>query len=99
VEVGPRDMANGQCRIVRRDTGDKFDISKADIASRLPVLLTEIQRDMFNRAKTFRDEKLVQVTRWEDFVPALNRNCMVLTPFCDIAEWEDKVKVRLVWLC
>ena len=48
---------------------------------------------MFNRAKSFRDEKLVTVTKWEDFVPALNRNCMVLTPFCDNAEWEDKVKV------
>lgn len=48
---------------------------------------------MFEKAKQGRDEKVVQVTKWEDFVPALENKCLVLTPFCDQAEWEDKVKV------
>ncbi len=47
------------------------------------------------QAKEGRDEKIVQVTEWKDFVPALEKQCMVLTPFCDQAEWEDNVKVRL----
>lgn len=33
----------------------------------------------------------MQVTRWEDFVPRLEEQCMVLTPFCDLPEWEEKV--------
>jgi len=94
IEVGPRDVATNQCRLVRRDTGDKQDIAVADVASIVPALLTEIQAYLFSKAKSERDEKLVQVTKWEDFVPALNRNCMVLTPFCDQKEWEAKVKVR-----
>lgn len=49
---------------------------------------------MFQKAKAGRDEKVVQVTKWEDFVPALENKCLVLTPFCDQAEWEDKVKVN-----
>ncbi len=40
----------------------------------------------------------LQVTKWEDFVPALEKQCMVLTPFCDQAEWEEKVKVSVLWL-
>ena len=28
-------------------------------------------------------------------MPALEKDCMVLTPFCDIAEWEDTVKVGI----
>ena len=47
---------------------------------------------MFRKAKGERDERMVEVLQWADFVPALNRNCMVLTPFCDEREWEEKVK-------
>jgi prolyl-tRNA synthetase len=86
-------VASNQCRVVRRDTGDKFDLSKEGIGARISSLLVDIQSDMFRRAKADRDEKIVTVTQWDDFVPALNRHCMVLTPFCDQAEWEDKVKV------
>lgn len=32
------------------------------------------------------------MTKWEDFVPQLEKQCMVLTPFCDLTEWEEKVK-------
>jgi hypothetical protein len=28
----------------------------------------------------------MQVWRWEDFVPALERRCIVLTPFCNETE-------------
>ena len=48
---------------------------------------------MFAAAKRGRDEKMVQVTKWEDFVPALEKQCLVLTPFCDQKDWEEKVKV------
>lgn len=34
------------------------------------------------------------MTRWEDFVPALNKKCIVLTPFCNETEWEETVKKR-----
>eukprot|EP01041_Mallomonas_annulata_P010901 gene10901-22754_t len=92
IEVGPRDMSSNQCRLVRRDTGDKQDVSVAEINTIIPALLDEIQANLFAKAKAGRDDKLVQVTRWEDFVPALNKNCLVLTPFCDQKEWEEKVK-------
>lgn len=34
----------------------------------------------------------VQVTKWADFVPALNQQCIVLTPFCNETKWEEEVK-------
>ena len=89
-------MAGNQCRVVRRDSGEKADLPVADLEAAIPALLRTIQADMFNRAKTARDEKIVQVTSWDGFVPALEKNCLVLTPFCDIEEWEDKVKVCVV---
>jgi prolyl-tRNA synthetase len=95
IEVGPRDFANKQCRLVRRDNGEKIDISVSDVGETVKALLETIHYAMFNKAKAGRDEKIVTVTKWEDFVPNLENKCMVLTPFCDIAEWEDRVKVRM----
>lgn len=93
IEVGPRDFANKQCRLVRRDNAEKQDIGFAEVAAVVPALLETIQASMLAAARAGRDEKVVQVTKWEDFVPALERQCLVLTPFCDEEEWEDKVKV------
>lgn len=92
IEVGPRDFANRQCRIVRRDNMEKADISFDQVTQIIPSLLDTIHNSLYEAAKKGRDEKLVQVTKWEDFVPNLEKQCLVLTPFCDLPEWEDKVK-------
>lgn len=92
VELGPRDFANKTARLVRRDNNEKVDVSVDSLAAGIPQLLENIQAALFAKAKAGRDEKLVRVTNWEDFVPALNRKCLVLTPWCNDSEWEDKVK-------
>lgn len=93
IEVGPRDITSSQCRLVRRDNGEKTDVPIANLGAHISSLLEEIQLSLFQKSKRERDEKIVQVTEWKDFVPALNRHCLVLTPFCDLSEWEERVKV------
>ena len=73
--------------------GSKQDIALDSIGTFIPNLLDEIQKALFEKAKKGKEEKTAVVTKWEDFVPAIERGCVVLTPFCDQAEWEDKVKV------
>lgn len=94
IEVGPRDLSNRQCRVVRRDNMDKTDVPVDEVSRSIPDLLDAIHLTMYEKAKKGRDEKLVQVTRWEDFVPNLEKQCLVLTPFCDQSFWEDEVKKR-----
>ena len=93
IEVGPRDLSQKQCRIVRRYDGHKADISIDELSVTIPGTLSEIQASMFRIARERRDSKIITVTKWVDFVPALETGCMVLTPFCDQTEWEEKVKV------
>jgi prolyl-tRNA synthetase len=73
--------------------GEKIDTPYEGIAAFVTALLDTIQNSLFEAAKRGRDEKLVYVTEWKDFVPALERQCLVMTPFCDDREWEEKVKV------
>lgn len=73
---------------------DKSDVAvNDDLGSLITSTLDDVHRYLFTKSKAERDEKLVTVTEWKDFVPALNRHCLVMTPFCDITEWEEKVKV------
>lgn len=95
VELGPRDLAAAQARVVRRDNGEKLDISVADekeAAASISALLTDIQDGLLARARAKRDDKIKQVLTWADFVPTVEQKCMALTPFCNEAEWEEKVK-------
>ena len=92
IEVGPRDMAAKKCRLVRRDTGEKADVEAATVGEVVPALLETIQKNLFDTAKAGRDAKIAYVTKWEDFIPALNEKKLVMTPFCVEDEWEEKVK-------
>lgn len=56
LEIGPRDLDKGQVVLVRRDTGEKLFVSEGELFERLPGLLDEIQQNMFDKAKKFRDE-------------------------------------------
>ncbi|TYZ66754.1 hypothetical protein PybrP1_013093 [[Pythium] brassicae (nom. inval.)] len=93
-ELGPKDLAKQQVRVVRRDNGAKVDLPVAELATAIPALLEQIQRDMLERARGERDARVKRVTEWADFVPALQEGCMVLTPFCNETEWEETVKTK-----
>ena len=48
VEMGPRDIENGEAVLVRRDTQSKETVKLENIESRVEELLEELQRDMYN---------------------------------------------------
>ncbi|MGG4440321.1 proline--tRNA ligase [Brevibacillus fortis] len=56
LELGPRDVENGQVILARRDTGEKITVPLEGIAQTVAQLLEEIQQNMFQKALAFRDE-------------------------------------------
>ena len=95
MEIGPRDMAKNEARVVRRDTGTKEDISVAEDAALVATvqgLLDTIQDSLLANATARLNEKIKHVMEWSDFVPTVEAKCMALTPFCLEDEWEEKVK-------
>jgi len=96
VEVGPRDVENKSARIVIRHNGDKDDLAVAGLGAALQTKLTEIQSAMFAKAKQARDSHMVTVTEWKDFVPNLELNNLVLTPWIggEHQDWEEWVKTK-----
>ncbi|MBX7127209.1 MAG: proline--tRNA ligase, partial [Cyclobacteriaceae bacterium] len=50
--IGPRDLENGTVEIARRDTKAKQVVKAAEIVTFIPELLADIQRTIFERAKS-----------------------------------------------
>ena len=96
IEVGPRDLENRQVRMVVRFGGEKIDVGFDDMAASVIAKLDEVQSNMLARAREFRDDHLVKVTEWKDFVPNLELHNLVLTPWCggEHTDWEEWVKEK-----
>uniref|UniRef100_UPI00047148F8 proline--tRNA ligase n=1 Tax=Paenibacillus ehimensis TaxID=79264 RepID=UPI00047148F8 len=60
VELGPRDMENGQVVLVSRITGEKRVVQQDQFVEEVQKLLTETQQEMYDRAKRFRDESMTE---------------------------------------
>jgi prolyl-tRNA synthetase len=70
IDLGPRDLAEGQATVVRRDTGDKLPIPLGDVPGRVEPLLTEIQAAMLGEATDFRESATTDVASVEQALEA-----------------------------
>ena len=51
VEIGPKDIENGQCVAVRRDNREKITVNLAELETVIPQLLDAVQKGLFDKAK------------------------------------------------
>jgi prolyl-tRNA synthetase len=66
VEVGPRDLANEQATLVRRDTGDKTQIPLSGLSAAVGDALEAAQADMLAAATAERDQRTTDVTTLDE---------------------------------
>jgi prolyl-tRNA synthetase len=66
LELGPRDVASGNVVLKRRDTGAKEVLPQAELARRLPGVLAQMQKDLYDRAKQRLKENTVLVNSIEE---------------------------------
>ncbi|KFG64948.1 prolyl-tRNA synthetase (ProRS) [Toxoplasma gondii RUB] len=92
LELGPKDLAKGTARVVRRDTGEAYQISWADLAPKLLELMEGIQRSLFEKAKARLHEGIEKISTFDEVMPALNRKHLVLAPWCEDPESEEQIK-------
>uniref|UniRef100_A0A674BVZ5 Bifunctional glutamate/proline--tRNA ligase n=1 Tax=Salmo trutta TaxID=8032 RepID=A0A674BVZ5_SALTR len=92
LEVGPKDLKQGQCVAVRRDTGEKITLPEADTEKRLIQLLEDIQTNLFKRASDDLNKHMVVADSMEQFQKDLDQGRIVQIPFCGGIECEDWIK-------
>ena len=95
LEIGPKDIEKAQVFSARRDTREKAAIPFADLATRVPALLEEIQQNLLARARQFREEHTSEAANWEEFTAAMEgRPGFVIAAWCGSAECEAAIKAE-----
>jgi prolyl-tRNA synthetase len=95
MEIGPKDLEKSQVVLARRDTREKSSAPMDGIAAAVAGLLDQIQRALFDRAITFREEHTTRVANYDEFKSAMEgRPGFVVAGWCGSAECEAQIKAE-----
>ena len=93
IEIGPRDIENGECILVRRDTFEKVVVKSEELNVKLKEMLEDIQNNMYNMCKKRLEEKTQIATTMEEFEKKINENQgYIKAMWCGDEECENKIK-------
>jgi prolyl-tRNA synthetase len=95
LEIGPKDIEKGTVFSARRDTREKAALPMADLTTRVPALLEEIQANLLARATAFREEHTSEAADWAQFTALMEgRPGFVIAPWCGDAACEATIKAE-----
>lgn len=93
IEIGPRDIENEQCVVVRRDTLEKQVVKLDELSKKIEELLKEIQKHMYDECVERVKRKTTTATNMEEFEKNLKENQgYVKAMWCGDEACEDKIK-------
>lgn len=93
LEIGPRDIEKGHCIAVTRDNRAKTEVRLDQVGTEVPRLLEELNRRIYERAKTEMESRIYPRDNWDDFVRTMGDTPgFILAAWCGSEECEAKVK-------
>ena len=93
IELGPRDIENNQCVVVRRDNREKIFVNLQELETRIPEILAEYHNALYNKAlerretMTYDAKTLQEIKEIADTKPGFIR-----AMWCGDRECEEKLK-------
>ena len=96
LELGPKDIEQGQCVIVRRDTREKIVAPIEGIGQKVCEVLEQIQNDMFEAAKSRMESMTYTASSKEEFKEiADTKPGFIRSMWCGCRECEEEIKDQL----
>lgn len=93
IALGLRDLENNVAEVARRDTKEKNTVSLEGLSAHIKQLLEDIQQNIFNKAKQFRDDRITPANSWDEFVALLDgKGGFVSAHWDGTPETEEKIK-------
>ncbi len=91
LEIGPRDLENGQAVAVRRDSGEKAFLPLDALEKEIPALLEAVQKGLYDKAKANLESHTWAAQTVEE-VKEKAMDGFVKTMWCGDAACEEKMK-------
>ena len=90
--MGGRDLENNTIEIMRRDTLEKESVSFDGIVERVKTLLDDIQANLFEKARAYRDAHVYECDNYDEFKERVKDGGFFLCHWDGTAETEAKIK-------
>jgi prolyl-tRNA synthetase len=93
IAIGPKDLEKGSVELARRDTLKKEFVHQSEVVDKVKGLMIEIQENLHNRARNFRDEHITPVENFDQFKEVLEEKGGFISAHWDgTSETENKIK-------
>lgn len=94
LELGPKDIQNNSCVIVRRDNRQKYVVSLDELETEISKLLDELGQALYDKAAANIENRTYRCTSIDEIKQALaeHGDGFVKAMWCGSEECEDKVK-------
>ena len=90
--MGGRDLENGTVEVMRRDTLEKETVNFEGLATYVTNLLEDIQNNIYQKAKNFRDAHIYECDNYEEFKERVKDGGFFLCHWDGTAETEARIK-------
>ncbi|WP_440134547.1 proline--tRNA ligase [Chitinophaga sancti] len=95
IAIGARDLENNVAEVARRDSKEKSSQSLDGLGAYIGTLLEDIQTQMYNKAKAYRDEHITPANTMDEFEKLLDDKGGFISAHWDgTTETEEKIKER-----
>jgi len=93
IAIGARDIEKNIAEVARRDTKMKEAISLDGLANTVLLLLEDIQKNIYQKAKDYRDVHITKADNWDEFINLLDGKGGFISAHWDgTSETEEKIK-------
>lgn len=95
LEIGPKDIENGQCVLVRRDNREKAFTKLEDLEAAIPALLDALGKSLYARAEANRAGRTWTATTMDEVLErAGGENGYIKTMWCGNLACEEMMKEK-----
>lgn len=92
IELGPRDLENNSCMVVKRNTGEKISVPLTEVTKKVPVLLEDMHKELFDAALAKLESSKVLANNYDELKKLLDERKLILAHHCGREECEDTIK-------
>ena len=93
LEIGPRDIAQNQCVLVRRDNREKYFVSLDELETKIPELLKAVRDGLYESALENRERRTYTAHNLDEFIELANtKSGFIKSMWCGDRACEDKLK-------
>lgn len=95
VELGPRDISNNQCIVVKRNTGEKITVGLEELSKKASSILEHIHNELLEKGRQYIKDNMVEVKTYDELKQAMQERKIALAHHCGEGESEDQIKAEL----